>query len=215
MSRPALAFIAFLASIWSPVWGDTLSGQVVSIADGDTVTLLTAERDQVRIRLAEIDTPERGQPWGSRARQALADKVFRKHVAIEVIDTDRYGRAVGRIWLDDRDINRELVQEGHAWVYRRYMRDPSLLDDEAAAKGAGAGLWGLPVAQRTEPWKWRQGSRSAAPPAPEGQTFTCGTKRYCRELASCEEARYYLRECGLARLDGDGDGIPCETLCRP
>lgn len=214
MLRPALTFVALLGLIWLPAWGDTLSGQVVSIADGDTLTLLTAERDQVRIRLAEIDTPERGQPWGSRARQGLADKVFRKQVTVEVVDTDRYGRTVGRIWLDDRDINRELVREGHAWVYRRYMQDSSLLDDERAAKNAEAGLWGLPVTQRTEPWEWRQRSRGAASEMPAGQAFTCGTKRYCREMASCQEARYYLRECGLARLDGDGDGTPCETLCR-
>lgn len=214
MSRPPLSFIAFLAFISLPAWGDTLSGEVVSIADGDTFTLLTAERDQVRIRLAEIDTPERGQPWGSRASQALADKVFRKHVVIEVVDTDRYGRAVGRIWLDDRNINREMVREGHAWIYRRYLQDSSLLDDEQAAKSAGEGLWGLPEAQRTEPWEWRQRSRGAASELRAGQAFTCGTKRYCREMASCKEAFYYLKECGLSRLDGDGDGTPCETLCR-
>ena len=81
-----------------PAWAAQLTGEVVAITDGDTLTLL-ADRTQHKIRLAEIDTPESGQPWGNRARQALADKVFRKPVRVEVADVDRYGRTVGKIWL--------------------------------------------------------------------------------------------------------------------
>ena len=96
---------------------EELSGKVVGITDGDTLTLLV-DQNQYKIRLAEIDTPEKGQPWGSRATQALAEKVFKAEISVEVVDVDRYGRTVGRIWLGERDINRELVAEGHAWVYR-------------------------------------------------------------------------------------------------
>lgn len=137
------------------VIADTLEGKVVGIADGDTLTLL-AHNMQYRVRLAEIDAPERGQPHGNSARQALSDKVFRKTVQVEVIDRDRYGRLVGRIQLDGRDINREMVSEGHAWVYRRYLRDTTLLDDENAARTAGHGLWGLQADQVTPPWEWRR-----------------------------------------------------------
>ena len=91
-----------------------LEGNVVGITDGDTLTLLV-DRAQHKVRLAQIDTPERAQPWGTRARQALADKVFRKDVTVRVSDTDRYGRLIGEIWLGDRDINRELIREGYAW----------------------------------------------------------------------------------------------------
>jgi hypothetical protein len=69
------------------------------------------------------------------------------------------------------------------------------------------------------PWEWRHGGLtqrlqpSQVKPAP-GLGFTCGAKRYCREMRSCEEARFYLDRCGLSRLDGDGDGVPCESLCR-
>ena len=75
-----------------------MNGKVVGITDGDTLTLLV-DRTQHKIRLAQIDTPERAQPWGTRARQALSDKVFRKDVTVRVSDTDRYGRLIGKIWL--------------------------------------------------------------------------------------------------------------------
>ena len=91
------------------------------------------------------------------ARHALADKVFQKDVRFDVSDTDRYGRLIGKIWLGNRDINREMVHEGHAWAYRQYMTDKSLLEDEVAAKQQGIGLWSIagPVA----PWEWRHGER--------------------------------------------------------
>ena len=105
--------------------------------DGDTVDLLVTvggQHQQVRVRLTEIDTPERGQPWGNRAKQALAEKVFRQDVVVEMHQsTDAYGRILGRIWLGDRDINRELVREGYAWAYREYLTDPSFLEDEQTA----------------------------------------------------------------------------------
>jgi endonuclease YncB( thermonuclease family) len=94
-----------------------LEGNVVGITDGDTLTILV-DRTQHKIRLAQIDTPERSQPWGTRARQALSEKVFRKDVTVRVSDTDRYGRLIGEIWLGDRDINRELIREGYAWAYQ-------------------------------------------------------------------------------------------------
>jgi len=139
-----------------PSLAKDLSGKVVGITDGDTLTLLVDQK-QYKVRLAEIDTPEKGQPWGKRATQALADKTFKKEIRVQVVDVDRYGRTVGRIWLGERDINRELVTEGHAWVYRKYMSDPTLLDDERNAKEQQLGLWSLdsPV----PPWKWRRGVR--------------------------------------------------------
>ena len=91
---------------------------------------------------------------------------------------------------------------------------------------ARRGLWTLPEAERTPPWEWRAAERggqsqAAAAPAtpPAARTsatsgFTCGTKRVCREMTSCAEARFYLSQCGRSQLDGDGDGIPCEAICR-
>jgi endonuclease YncB( thermonuclease family) len=151
-----------VVSVPSASGAPALQGEVVGIADGDTLTLLVDDV-QYRIRLAEIDAPEGGQPWGSRARQALADKVFRAQVRIDVVDLDRYGRTVGKVWLEDRDINREMVREGHAWVYRRYLTDPSLIEDETAARSAGSGLWAQSGA--IPPWRWR---RNGATPVASG-----------------------------------------------
>lgn len=201
-----------------------IQGKIVGISDGDTVTVLTAEHRQVKVRLAEIDTPEKAQPYGSRAKQALSAMVFGQQVKVQVFDTDRYGRTVGKLWLDKVDVNRRMVTEGHAWVYRQYLSDKSLLDDEARARAARLGLWALPEAQRIPPWEWRHAGRqqpsegrkvSTVPLSiAETQSVVCGAKQYCREMSVCTEARFYLNQCGLTRLDGDGDGIPCETLCR-
>lgn len=193
---------------------------VVGVADGDTVTVLEGDRRaQSRVRLAEIDTPERGQPWGTRARQALADKVFRRNVRLAPQGEDRYGRVLGRLYLGNRDVNREMVREGHAWVYRRYSLDAGLLEDERVAREGRRGLWSLPESDTVPPWEWRRGARRPEPAEERAVALgasappTCGTKTVCREMSSCEEARFFLVTCGLTRLDGDRDGVPCERLC--
>ncbi len=221
--RVSSAFTASIGAILlltAPVAGDaeTLTGKVIGVTDGDTITVLV-DRVPIKVRLAEIDTPERGQPWGTRAKQALSQKIFGRVVELHVGFTDIYGRTVAHVRGDGRDINREMVREGHAWVYRKWMHDQTLLDDEAHARGTGAGLWGLPEAERVPPWDWRHdhGAQSVRPGKTRrkpSEAFTCGAKRYCREMESCEEARFYLQRCGIHRLDGDDDGVPCESLCR-
>ena len=210
--RQAILLLVFLL-LTGITQAETLSGQVVGITDGDTLTLLV-DRTQHKIRLGEIDTPERGQDWGTKATQALAEKVHRQDVRVVVTDVDRYNRLIGKIWLGDRDINREMVREGHAWVYRQYLDDQSLLNDEAKAKAEGIGLWS--IANPVPPWDWRRGARSSrrTNQPSTAKSFTCGSKTYCREMTSCEEAKFYLSQCGLSRLDGDKDGVPCEAICR-
>jgi endonuclease YncB( thermonuclease family) len=207
------AWIAMILLLGAPLAAEMLTGKVVSIADGDTITILV-DRERVKVRLAEIDAPERGQPWGRRAKQALTEKIAGHVVQVETRFNDRYGRRVGHVVYSGRDINREMVREGHVWVYRQWLRDKTLLDDESRARAARAGLWGLPETDRVPPWEWRDGVRSSPVRAvPPSSTFTCGTKRYCREMTSCDEARFQLQRCHLRRLDGDGDGVPCESLC--
>lgn len=203
------------------------TGKVVGISDGDTLTLLTPDRQQIKVRLGEIDTPESRQPYGTRAKQALSDLAYGKEARVVVQDTDKYGRTVGRVYVGDVDVNAELVRQGAAWVYRQYAKDASLYRLEDEAKAAKRGLWSLPEAERMPPWEWRHGGAggtaartapaaapASVPAATSAAGFTCGGKRYCREMTSCEEARFYLTQCGVRSLDGDGDGIPCETLCR-
>lgn len=140
-------------------------GRVVAIADGDTLTVLTEARQQVRGRLAGIDTPERAQPYGSRARQELSELAFGKQARVAVHDTDRYGRTVGRVHAEGRDVNAEMVRRGVAWVYRRYSSDATLLALEAEARESRRGLWALPEAERVPPWEWRAARRGEKRPA--------------------------------------------------
>ena len=89
---------------------------------------------------------------------------------------------------------------------------------EQAARAAKRGLWSLPSVEQVPPWEWRRGKRTSPAETAEGESgrkasIKCGSKRYCKEMTSCEEARYYLEECGISSLDGDKDEVPCEALC--
>ncbi|MEK6789969.1 MAG: thermonuclease family protein [Pseudomonadota bacterium] len=138
-----------------------ISGYVISIADGDTLTLLTANKERVKVRLAEIDTPEKKQPYGQKAKQELASLTFNQDAQISVIDTDRYGRVVGRVVVDGLDVNAELVRRGAAWVYRDYLKRPELIPLEAEARRQRKGLWALPAPERMPPWQWRKEQRES------------------------------------------------------
>jgi endonuclease YncB( thermonuclease family) len=156
----AAAWIAALALLAAaPALGvEVFQGAVVRVADGDTITVRVG-RERVKVRLAEVDAPERGQPWGKRAKQALLDKVGGCDVDVSWRFTDRYGRRVGRVRCGEHDVNRELVREGHAWVYRHWLRDPTLLAEEQRARDEHRGLWGLPEHERVPPWEWRKERR--------------------------------------------------------
>ena len=192
-------------------FAEDLTGKVVSIADGDTVTILN-NNQQTKIRLAEIDTPEKNQPYGKKAKKALSDFIFNKEVEVEVVAIDRYGRTVGKIFLNDLNINKEMVKAGHAWVYVQYAKDKTLFDLEKNARDNQSGLWALPEGERIAPWQWRRGKRSIEKET--NLSFQCESKTTCRQMQSCAEARHYLINCGLTRLDRDKDGIPCESICR-
>ena len=159
--RQAWVFVA-LAFFAGNALGDEITGLVTRVVDGDTIHVMVGLTKHV-IRLSEIDTPERDQPWGRQASRALADKLNRARVTVLTTETDRYGRLVGKVLHGSRDINREMVREGHAWVYRQYLHDRSLLEDERTARQRKVGLWGSnhPI----EPWRWRRGTRASLAPA--------------------------------------------------
>lgn len=138
-----------------------LTGRVVGVSDGDTITLLTIEKQTIKIRLAEIDAPESGQPYGSKSKQVLSDLVFGQEIRVSVQTTDRYGRTVGRPYIGDLDVCEEMIRTGAAWVYRQYLQDRSLLELESAAKTSRKGIWGLSEAQQVPPWDWRKGLNDA------------------------------------------------------
>jgi endonuclease YncB( thermonuclease family) len=135
-----------------------LEGLAVRITDGDTFTLRYSSTEEERIRLHGIDAPERDQPHGRAAGEALASLIGNRRVRVELVDRDRYGRLVGRIWLGERDINLAMVEAGHAWWYEQYARkDRELERAQAEAQRAGLGLWNSP--NPVAPWDWRRGIR--------------------------------------------------------
>lgn len=141
---------------------DPIACKVVTISDGDTITCLTAERTQIKVRLAEIDTPEKAQPYGQKSKEALSALVFGKQVTLVTQATDRYGRTVARVSAGGQDANREMVRLGAAWVYRQYSTDKSLLAVEAEAQASRRGLWAMPEAERMPPWEWRKEKKATA-----------------------------------------------------
>lgn len=130
-----------------------LVGLVIAVTDGDTLTLLDDQHREVKVRLAEIDAPEKKQPYGTRSQQSLGQICHEKRAEVRVVDMDRYGRAVGRITCAGVDANAEQVRRGMAWVYPKYAKDMNLYRLQNAADDAELGLWrdDDPVA----PWAWR------------------------------------------------------------
>lgn len=135
---------------------------VVGVSDGDTITVRCGDQPQQRIRLMEIDAPEKAQPYGQRAKQALSALVYGKQIDVAASGSDRYRRTLAHLRLDDVDINRMMVRQGLAWCYRQYLHDSRCLDDEKHAKDQHIGLWADP--DPTPPWEWRHARASATKP---------------------------------------------------
>ena len=151
----ALAFSLLVSAAWA---GELFQGKVIGISDGDTITVLH-DGTQIKIRLYGIDTPERKQAFGSKAKQFTSDQVFGKTVKVVPMDTDRYGRTVALIQPPDDTVtlNEELVRQGYAWVYRKYFKAdfcPDWLTDERTARSSGFGLWADP--DPIPPWQYRK-----------------------------------------------------------
>jgi endonuclease YncB( thermonuclease family) len=217
-----IIILLFIIS-FSSYAGEMFEGRVVGVHDGDTVTLLMAGDRQLKVRLAQIDAPELDQAFGQQSKQSLSEMIFNKTIKVEKETIDKYGRTVGTLFVEGLDANEEQIKRGMAWVYRKYLHDQSLLPLEEVARQAKAGLWA--DANPMAPWDYRHGGKQKKardtliaprePKAHQENNAACGSKHYCKEMASCEEAKFYLNQCGLTRIDGDGDGIPCEKLCRP
>jgi len=139
-----------------PPTGQSLTGKVFKVTDGDTFTLLTAEWYEYIIRLHGIDAPERDQPHGIEASRALTRSLDDRKVTVMIEDIDDYGRLVGQVDLEGNNINLAMVKGGHAWWYKQYAKsNHALAEAEADARAADIGLWAdiNPV----PPWIWRRG----------------------------------------------------------
>lgn len=157
-SRATAGILLWLLACTAQAY-QVLEGRVVKVADGDTITVLSSAHEQQRIRLAEIDAPEKSQAFGQRSKQSLSDLVFAKTVRVEVVDTDRYGRFVGQVFVGAEHVNHAQVRRGMAWAYRRYLKDPAVLALEEEARAARRGLWADPAP--TPPWEFRHAARNS------------------------------------------------------
>jgi len=209
----------------TPTSAAQLVGKVVKVVDGDTIHVLR-DKTLFKIRLGGVDAPESGQPFGQTSRKYLASLVAGKEVMIETLKRDRYDRIIGKVWVQPRDCsscgktldaNHAQILAGMGWWYEYYAKDQTPEDRgryasaEQEARARQIGLWQEP--SPVPPWDWRRGARKPLPSFDSADS-ECGDKRYCRQMTSCEEARFYLNTCGVTTLDGDGDGMPCEKLCR-
>lgn len=133
-----------------------LVGHVTKVVDGDTLDVQLSS-GLIRVRLHGIDAPEKTQPHGNVATATLSTLVLNKQVQIEPFEQDRYERLIGIIYIDDLNVNAELVSRGHAWAFRRYMRkaDAALCKLEADARSAKRGLWSARSDEIEAPWEWR------------------------------------------------------------
>ncbi len=129
------------------------------MADGDTITVLDANKVQHKIRLAGIDAPEKKQAFGNSSKESLSDLAFDKTVNVETGKRDRFGRQIGKVLVNGRDVNLVQVERGMAWFYRQYKREQSPNDQrlyEAAEDAARAGKRGLwRDADSVPPWEFR------------------------------------------------------------
>tara|TARA_X000000368_G_scaffold410441_1_gene393912 strand:+ start:612 stop:1076 length:465 start_codon:yes stop_codon:yes gene_type:complete len=127
--------------------------KIKRVVDGDTVHVFY--QDEVyKIRLTEIDAPERDQPYGSNSTEYLKSLLKEGMVDVDISGTDRYGRKLGRLYWRGKDINRELVSAGYAWVYDQYVTDNSFYENQSKARNSKKGLW--EDQNPLEPWNWRK-----------------------------------------------------------
>ncbi|MDO8812875.1 MAG: thermonuclease family protein [Gallionella sp.] len=215
-----LRFLIYLVLLGtsSAVQGAEFTAKVVAVLDGDTV-MVQRKGGLVKIRLNEIDAPEKAQAFGETSRRSLSEMVLGKQVKVSSQAVDKYGRMVAHLGLDGLDVNAEQIRRGMAWEYSHFHGNKALVALQEEAKQVPRGLWAF--SDPTPPWEWRKlhpnvdGKPPVASATVAGNAISpgCGNKKYCSEMASCEEARHYLTRCGIKTLDGNGDGMPCDKLC--
>lgn len=209
---------------------EEFSGKVIAVMDGDTL-LVIREGHPVKVRLTEVDAPEKAQPFGAASQKSLAEMTMGKQVKVVSRAVDDYGRLLATAFAGELNVNHEQVRRGMAWEYSRFHSNRELMALQREAQQARRGLWA--GEDPVEPSQWRKqhpvifaatlptaGATAAVPPAlapadPVQRLDSgpaCG-KRHCPEIKTCEEARRYLSLCGQKALDGDSDGKPCESLC--
>ena len=161
-----IRFIVFFLLAFS-AHAETLTGYVVGVSDGDTITVLDSSRQQHKIRLAGIDAPEKAQAFGDRSKQNLAALVFNQNVTVDWSKLDRYGRTIGKVTVNGIDANLSQIKAGMAWWYEKYRKEQSPSDQKTYAQSEQqgrlqrVGLWSdkNPI----PPWEFRHAKDGVQP----------------------------------------------------
>lgn len=143
--RIAIIILCYLSLLAYPA-------KVIKISDGDTITILTQQRKQIKVRFYGIDAPELKQPYGKKSKQFLANLIAGEVVEVEENGKDRYKRTIGTIYLNGADINAQMVANGYAWAYRKFSK--KYTPQEGKAKSQKRGLWR--DKEPIPPWEWRK-----------------------------------------------------------
>lgn len=170
----AAAILMLMHLITIPVGHSTIrtvTGTVIKVSDGDSIQVSTPEQTKLKVRLYGIDAPETpkinnrtrqinkpGQPYGEDSWKALQDKIMGKQVKVDIVEFDKYRRAVCMVWLDDRNINIEMVREGYAEAFIEYLKPPyqsQFLEEEQKARKANRGIWSIPDYERPRDFRKR------------------------------------------------------------
>ena len=150
MIKPLLALIILSSYLFSL----ELIGKVVKVSDGDTVTILTSDKTQHKIRLNDIDAPEKKQAFGNKSKDNLAKYIAGKTVTVQYQKKDKYKRILGTIYYNNTDINLQQVKDGYAWVYKKYSNNQTYYKAEKLARDKRVGLW--IDKNPLEPWEFRR-----------------------------------------------------------
>jgi endonuclease YncB( thermonuclease family) len=145
-----LIYLLFIVNIYA----NQIKGKVIHISDGDTIHILTTEKEKYKIRLNDIDAPESKQAFGNKSKENLKKYIYNKNVTIVYNTKDKYGRILGTVYLNNHDINLQQVKDGFAWVYKKYSKNIIYYKAEIDAQNKRKGLW--QDKNPIEPWIYRK-----------------------------------------------------------
>jgi len=218
---PAFISMFFCLIIVSTgVYAQPFTAKCVGVTDGDTITVLTSDKKQIKIRLYGIDCPEGGQAFGKKAKRFTSQLVFGKTVKIKPVTKDRYGRTVAHVFVDGKSLSHEIVAAGYGWHYVKYSSDYRLTHLENKARQARLGLW--EDAQPVAPWDWRKQQRERKQYKPNQSAMGAGIAYHgnvkSRKFHHPRCRHYNCKNCVVdfsSREEAISSGFePCGT-CRP
>ncbi len=133
---------------------ETIKCKVISVTDGDTIKILDEKNKVYKIRLNDIDAPEKKQAFGNKSKENLSKYIAGENVRVEYYKLDRYKRILGTVYFKDKDINKQQIIDGYAWVYKKYSKNNEYINQERISKNHKRGLW--KDEKPIEPWEYRK-----------------------------------------------------------